>query len=92
MELEVTWERAVRVWWAFLWRSIVAVFASMLICGILGFVIGFVGTLLHVPIPVLYGLVMILSFGIGLAISIVPLKLILGKDFGEFKLVLVGRQ
>ena len=92
MELEITWERAVRVWWSYLWRNLIAVLASMVICGILGGILGFIGAIIHVPSGALYVLIMIISFVIGLGISIVPMKMILGKDFGEFRLLLVGKQ
>ena len=89
MELEVTWGRTAKVWWAFLWRNIVAIIAavvaSMIVGGIIGFILGLLGASLQtvqlVTAPI--------GFVIGLAISIVPIKLILGKDFGEFRLVLL---
>ena len=33
-----------------------------------------------------------IGFVIGLAISIIPMRLILGKNFGEFRLVLVKNE
>jgi hypothetical protein len=32
------------------------------------------------------------GFLIGIGISVIPLRLILGKDFGEFRLVLLSNQ
>jgi len=91
MELEVTWARATRVWWAFFWRNLIALVAALAIGGALGFAIGFVMSaagalpstirLVTAPIGALLG------FGL----SIVPVRLILGKDFGEFRLVLAAR-
>lgn len=90
MELEVTWKRATRVWWSYLWRNlivlIVAIIAGAIAGGILGFILGLIGT----PREVVQVLVMPVGFIIGLGASIIPLKLILGKNFGEFRLVLVG--
>ena len=42
MELEVTWKRAAKVWWAYLWRNIIAIIVAMIIGGVIGFIIGFI--------------------------------------------------
>jgi hypothetical protein len=89
MELEVTWGRAARVWWAYFWRNLVAVAAGSLIGialgAILGFILGAAGaraeTIRIAAFPI--GIV------VGLLVSIVPIRLVLGKDFGAFRLVLL---
>jgi hypothetical protein len=59
----------------------------MVVGGIIGFIMGMLGfeirTIQLVTAP--------LGMMIGLLISIVPLKLILGKDFGEFRLILLAK-
>jgi hypothetical protein len=67
---------------------VVAMLIGMVIGGIIGFVLGAMG----VPIRVIQIIVAPFGFVMGLAISVVPLKLILGKDFGEFRLVLLAKQ
>lgn len=92
MELEVTWGRLVRIWWAYVWRNlitlVVVLIGGMVLGGIIGFIMGLAGadksTIRLVTMP--------LGAIIGLAASFVPLKLILGKDFGEFRLLLVPKQ
>ncbi len=92
MELEATYRRAVHVWWAFFWRSIIATILgsilSAILGGILGFIMGFIGFGTG-AISFFSG---ILGFVIGLGISIVPVKLILNKNYGEFELVLLLNQ
>lgn len=92
MELEVTWGRAVRVWWSFLWRNLIAILAAMLIGAIVGAILGFILGAAGVPVATIKMIGMPIGALIGLAISIVPVKLILGLDYGEFRLVLVSKQ
>lgn len=89
MELEVTWKRAARVWGAYLWRNILAIIGAVIIGGIVGGIMGFILSVLGASQETIQLVVTPIGFIIGIGISIVPLKLILGKDFGEFRLVLV---
>ncbi len=92
MELEVTWGRAIKVWCAYAWRNFLAIVACVIAATILGFIVGLVmgaagaapSTIKVVTFPI--------GFIAGIAFSIIPMKLILGKDFGEFKLALVRAQ
>jgi len=89
MELEVTWKRAAKVWWSYLWRNIVAIIVAMVLGGIAGFIIGFVLVAMGVSTQTIQFITAPIGMIIGLLISIVPIKMILGKDFGEFRLVLL---
>lgn len=90
MELEVTWGHAVRVWWAYLWRNLLMIVAVLVLGTALGFVVGFVMGLLGIPTKVIVVFTGVVSGILGLALSVVPIKLLLGKDFGSFRLVLVS--
>lgn len=92
MELEITWNRAIRVWWSYLWRNLIAIVVAMIIGMILGFIIGFIMGAMGFPILAIQIVTAPLGFVIGLGISVVPMKMILGKDFGEFRLVLLAKQ
>jgi len=89
MELDVTWKRAIRVWWAYLWRSLIVVIVGSVLAGIVGGIIGFIMSMMGADGDSISMLVMPIGMLIGILISIVPIKLILGKDFGEFRLVLI---
>ncbi|MGO1233694.1 MAG: hypothetical protein ACTMHG_08240 [Marinobacter sp.] len=89
MELEVTWKRAAKVWWSYLWRSIIAIIVATVLGGIVGFIIGFVLGAMGVSTQTIQFITAPIGMIIGLLISIVPIKMILGKDFGEFRLVLL---
>jgi ABC-type glycerol-3-phosphate transport system permease component len=92
MELEITWNRAVRVWWSYLWRNLIAIIVGLLIGIVVGAIVGFILGAMGVPVRAIQIIVAPIGFVIGLAISVVPLKMILGKDFGEFRLVLLAKQ
>jgi type III secretory pathway component EscS len=90
VELEITWSRVARIWWSYLWRNLIAIVGAVIIGAIVGLVFGFVLGTLGVETETIKMIVQPIGFLIGLGISIIPLKLILGKDFGEFRLVLVS--
>jgi hypothetical protein len=90
MELEVTWKRVVRVWWAYLWRKLLAMVVAMIVGGLVGGIIGFALGLAGMPTDDIKMFATPIGMIIGLAISIVPVKMILGKSFGDFRLVLVA--
>ena len=92
MELEVTWSRAVRVWWSHLWRNLIAIVVAMILGGIVGLIIGFAMGAIGVPVKTIQLVTAPIGAVSGLAISVVPMKMILGKDFGEFRLVLLSKQ
>lgn len=92
MEIEVTWGRAVKVWWSYLWRNIIAMIGAMVAGGIVGFIVGFVLGALGAPTETIQIITAPIGVVIGLLISIVPIKMILGMNFGEFRLVLVKNE
>jgi hypothetical protein len=92
MELEITWSRVLRIWWSYLWRNLIAILVTVLIAGVLGFIIGFIMGAMGITVSVIKLVTAPIGFAIGLVISVVPMKLILGKDFGEFQLVLLANQ
>ena len=92
MELEVTGGRAIRVWWAYLWRNILAVIVAMFVGGLLGGVLGLIMGALGASERMIQVVGAPIGFVIGMVISIVPIKMILGKDFGEFRLVLLAKE
>lgn len=88
-ELEITWPRAFRIWWSYLWRNLIAIIVAMLLGGIVGFILGFIMGMFGLPAKTIQLVTTLTGAVIGLGISIIPMKLILGKNFGKFRLVLV---
>lgn len=90
MELEVTWGRSTRVWWALFWRCLVATIIVLIIASVFGFIVGFIISATGGTITSTINIILMSIGGImGLVASFVPVKMILGKDFGEFRLALV---
>jgi hypothetical protein len=92
VELEVTWGRAVRVWWAYLWRNLIAIAVAFVLAVLVGAIFGFILGAAGVSLKTIQIVTMPIGFALGLIISVIPMKLILGKDFGEFRLLLVPKQ
>ena len=87
-ELQVTWGRAVRIWWAYIWTNLIAIVVVMVVGFVAGLVLGFILRMAGVPLSTITLVTALIGAVMGLAISVVPIKMILGKDFGEFRLVL----
>lgn len=91
MELEITWGRVVRIWWAYCWRNLIAIIVAMLVGAVIGGIFGFILGAAGASATTIKIVVMPIGAILGLVISIFPMKMILGKDFGEFRLVLVQK-
>jgi len=89
-ELEITWKRVARIWWSYLWRNLLAVIVAMFAGGMIGFVLGFAMGTFGVPTKTIQMITAPIGAIIGLGVSIIPLRMILGKNFGEFRLILVA--
>ena len=90
MELEITWSRVIRVWGAYLWRYLIALVVAIIIGAIIGFILGLVGAAIGIPTGITALVAGILGGLLGLVGCIIPLKMILGKNYGEFRLVLLS--
>jgi len=86
--LEPTFKRAARIWWAWVWRSVVFGGAAGLFAS---FVLGLSGILEHISERA--GQLVSMAAGLALAvpIGIWVFQMILEKDFGEFRLRLMPR-
>lgn len=96
--LPATMSRVLRIWWAYFWRYLTTLIAMTIGMAIVGAIIG---VLLHSFMHMLgldaentqrlAGLTgLVLGFAAVLASTAIPLWLILGKDFGEFRLALIS--
>jgi len=90
LALEVTWARALKIWWSYAWRCLLFSLAA-------AFALGFVGGLLLalVGLAELGPIVgRVLGNLAGIMVSIIVLKVVLQKRFQDFtiKLVPAGKQ
>ncbi len=90
VETAITWRRTWRIWWAYAWRNLLITVAAMIAGGIVGFIVGFVLALLGVEQQIIQYITGSLGFVIGFLLSVLPMRMILGKNFGDFRLVLIS--
>lgn len=90
-ELDVTWKRAARVWLSFFWRHFIALIFVIIISGVIGGICGFIMAHLGFQKSTVEWFCGTLGFVIGIISAIIPLKMIIGKDFGNFRLVLLSK-
>ncbi|MBI5110122.1 MAG: hypothetical protein HZA62_15410 [Rhodocyclales bacterium] len=91
MEVEITWNKVIRVWWAYAWRNVIAIVVAAIAGGIVGFILGLIMGAMGVGLSTIQYITAPLGGIIGLGLSVIPMKMILGKDFGQFRLVLVAK-
>jgi ABC-type glycerol-3-phosphate transport system permease component len=89
MELEITTKRVIRVWWSYFWRNIATIFVAAIIAVLIGMISGFAGV--DLSSPSMHPLLTAFGILVCVATSLIPIQMILGKDFGEFRLVLLAK-
>lgn len=92
MEIQATWSHILRIWWALFWRTILAVLGAALAGFVLGFLIGAVLGYFGVEPRVIQFVAGLIGLPIGLLAGLIPLKLVIGKDFGRFRLVILSNE
>lgn len=86
-ELEITWERALHVWWAFFWRCIAYVLPGSLVLGV---AIAVIASLFNIDLEHYAWTLNALGFVVGFFVSWWVLKNILGKSFSGFRIALIA--
>ena len=86
-ELEITWGRSLKVWWSMVWRLVIFGAVAGLIVGI---IVGIVGAIIGID----QGVAQLIS-GLGGALISLPIgvwvvKIILGKNFSDFRIALLS--
>ena len=85
-ELEITWQRATRIWWAWIWRAL----ALSVVCGgLIGFAIGFFGAILGfrnvAPLTMVVGIV------VGVITGVAMLVTALKKSYPGFRVAFIAQ-
>ena len=86
-EVEVTWGRAVKVWWSIVWRAVLFGFIGGIVAG---FIVGFIGGLTGAAgdrITMLSGLAGAI---VGIPVGIWAVKVVLKKKYSDFRIALVS--
>ncbi|MBI5521817.1 MAG: hypothetical protein HY910_04240 [Desulfarculus sp.] len=92
MEAEKSWGNVVRVWWAYAWRSFLMMIVAFIIHLVLNLIIVIVGNSFELPPRLVTGFDFLVKCAVFLSLSIVPMRLIMGKDFGHFRLVMLTKE
>lgn len=87
-EIDVTWGRAAKVWWSLAWRMLLFTVAVSFVAG---GILGFVGAMLGASQQTVSTLGFLIGVAVGVPIGIWIIKLIIGKNYSDFRLALVPR-
>lgn len=85
--VEVTWTRALKVWWSFTWRS-------TLYSSLVGLVIGFISvfaTKISGDPQILSVATLIIAFGCGIYIVVAVMEMVLKKEWSDFRIALIEK-
>jgi hypothetical protein len=85
MDIVPTWKRVARVWWAIAWRWAVVAGPGMMVW-LFGLVT--IAVVFELPDDVVMGPVFLSTAVVGVALLILPVKMVLGKAFKDFRLEL----
>lgn len=88
-ELQVNLGRLLRIYWLFMWRSVLG---SLVIGFTLGFIIGLVLRVLGVPLTQTTTITSLVGLVGGVVWSLFCLKMALEKKYRDFRIVLVPRE
>lgn len=87
-ELEMTWERVMRVWWLIAWRGLMG---GWILAVALAFLLGEAGGRLGLDFPTTAAIATTLSWLTGLAWGLFVVKWALKKNYKDFRLALVAK-
>lgn len=84
-ELDVTWLRAIKVWWSMVWRVVaVSILVGIAISVVTGFIAGIFGYEKGVQ-----AITQLLGVITGIPIGIWAMKVVLGMEYADFRIALL---
>ena len=89
MEIEVTWKHVFTVWWAFVWRNIIALVLAIILSIAASAIFALITVSLGMPKEILKIPAILVGMLLGLGATIVPLKFIINKNYKGFRLAIV---
>lgn len=88
--IDIQWKHIVQIWRTYIWMTIVVCAANLVVGGLIGVVVGVVGSIASISHEIVRYTAMTLGATIGLCSTLLPIKWLLGRDFGDFRLVLIS--
>lgn len=89
IELTPVWNHIIHIWWAHLWRILVSFIVAFFVSFSVSFLLAMILSLFRVPINIIAVIAYPIAALIWLGITIFPMKMIIGKKFNGFRLVIV---
>jgi hypothetical protein len=86
-ELEVTWGRAIKVWWSIMWRAVLFGFIAGLVAG---FIVGFIGGMAGAATGTITTLSGIAGGIVAIPVGMWVIKVVLTKRYSDFRIALVA--
>jgi hypothetical protein len=86
--LDVTWTRALKVWWSLAWRGLLF---GALAGGLAGFFVGVAGSAAGVQLETIRQLGSLAGLAVGIPVGLWVVRTILQKSWSDFRIVLVPR-
>ncbi len=87
--VQVTWGRAVKVWWSLLWRGMLFGFLTG---GAAGFILGFFMGLARVDPAIIKNVCTVAGYIISIPVGIVVTKLVLKNRYSDFRIALIAER
>lgn len=84
--VEVTWKRALKVWWSLMWRGLLFGFLGG---AIVGFILGFIMGIARVDPNTIKAVCQIAGYIVSLLIGIAVTKIVLKKRYSDFRIALI---
>jgi hypothetical protein len=91
-EIPISWNYVFKIWFSLLWWSLVFLVLVVILCGSIGFVLGYIMGLFGIEQNVILLICGVGGFVTALPLSVIPIKTIVGKNFGKFKLTLLDKE
>lgn len=86
--IQVTWMRAFKVWWSWIWRNLL--FSVLAAAGV-GTVLGFLMGLANVESEIIKNVCIIAGYIVFVPIGVAVTKLVLRKHYSDFKIALLPK-
>ncbi|MFC1592563.1 hypothetical protein ACFL4C_00925 [Candidatus Omnitrophota bacterium] len=86
--VQITWFRAIKVWWSLLWRGFLLWFFP---CAIIGSVLIFFMEWASLEPATIQAVCVITGYILFIPAGIIVIKTVLGKCYADFRLVLAAR-
>ena len=87
--VQVTWARAIKVWWSLMWRGLLF---GALAGGVVGAILGAILTISGVDLRTIRMIGQIAGMILGIPVGVAVTKFVLTKRFSDFTIALIEEQ